>query len=57
MVPFFALSKQGSPNYYFFALGALCCAVALTEGDLTQFDESANSRGFLLNSKSSANKS
>jgi hypothetical protein len=33
MVPFFALSKQGSPNYYFFALGALCCAVALTEGE------------------------
>jgi voltage-gated potassium channel Kch len=45
MVPFFALSKQGSPNYYFIALGALCCAVALTEGDPTQSDGSANSNG------------
>jgi hypothetical protein len=43
MVPFFALSKQGSPNYYFFALGALCCAVALTEGDLTNCEGRANS--------------
>jgi hypothetical protein len=28
---FFFLSKQAFANYYFFTLGAICCAVALTE--------------------------
>jgi hypothetical protein len=30
-IPFFALSKQGAPNYYFLAFAVLCCALALTE--------------------------
>jgi hypothetical protein len=29
-MPFFALSKQGSPNYYFLELGALCVTLAAT---------------------------
>ena len=27
---FFAFNKQAFENYYFFVIGALCCAVALT---------------------------
>jgi hypothetical protein len=32
LVPFFALSKQGAPNYYFLELGMMCCALALAAG-------------------------
>jgi hypothetical protein len=34
MLVFFALSKQGSPNYHFFAFSALCCGLALSPRDL-----------------------
>ncbi len=35
MIPFFALSKQGAPNYYFFGMGILCCILAFAaSGDL-----------------------
>jgi len=31
LIPFFAISKQGAPNYYFFGLAMLCCVLALTD--------------------------
>ncbi len=33
LIPFFAVSKQGAPNYYFFCLATLCCALALTDAN------------------------
>jgi len=30
---FFGLSKQAFGNYYFFSLGAICCALAATRAD------------------------
>jgi hypothetical protein len=40
-IPFFALSKQGSPNYYFFGLGILCCALGLLTPSVRDRDETA----------------
>ena len=30
LLPFFALSKQGAPNYYFLVFGMACCGLAFT---------------------------
>ncbi len=40
LMPFFALSKQGAPNYYFLVIGMMCAAVALS-GDVTEIPECA----------------
>jgi len=44
LIPFFALSKQGSPNYYFLEVGMLCCAVAMTASDSVQALEITHQR-------------
>lgn len=33
LLPFFTLSKQGAPNYYYFVIGMLCCALGLAAQD------------------------
>jgi hypothetical protein len=40
-LPFIALNKQAFANYYFFVIGALCCAVAATGDGVagTEVDE------------------
>jgi hypothetical protein len=35
-LPFFALSKQGAPNYYYLVIGMLCCALAFTTDGSTR---------------------
>jgi hypothetical protein len=35
-IPFFALSKQGAPNYYFLAFAVLCSALALNQAMSSQ---------------------
>lgn len=45
MIPFFALSKQGAPNYYFFGLAMLFCSLALTDVNrISQIGSLARSR-------------
>ena len=41
MLVFFAFSKQAFANYYFFVIGALCCAAAVSVGPRPRRDAAA----------------
>ena len=42
MLVFFAFSKQAFANYYFFVIGAMCCAVAVSGCGVTSAGESCD---------------